>query len=163
MAACAAMSAPICRRPCAACLPTGHAVRCRVSSASSSRLRGLADPGPVLQTFATDRALGREFHLQALITVVDAVDGARNLERMPEAKKQVALADRIVVSKSDLADPAAMGALDRATRRAERRARWRRRRRRYRAVLSARRARLAAARLRPRRSPSIPTGSAASR
>src|SRR5271168_1586748 len=39
---------------------------------------GLADPGPVLQTFATDRGLGREFHLQALISVVDAVNGERN-------------------------------------------------------------------------------------
>jgi G3E family GTPase len=51
---------------------------------------GLADPGPVLQTFATDRGLGREFHLQALISVVDAVNGQGNIERMPEAKKQVA-------------------------------------------------------------------------
>jgi G3E family GTPase len=67
---------------------------------------GLADPGPVLQTFATDRALGREFHLQALVSVVDAVNGKGNLERMPEAKKQVALADRIVVTKTDLADAA---------------------------------------------------------
>src|SRR6266852_2050992 len=66
---------------------------------------GLADPGPVLQTFAIDRALGREFHLQALICVVDAVTGAGNLEGMPEARKQVALADRIVVTKSDLAEP----------------------------------------------------------
>src|ERR1700730_9665072 len=68
---------------------------------------GLADPGPVLQTFATDRALGREFHLQALICVVDAVTGSGNLEPMPEARKQVALADRIVVTKSDLAEPGA--------------------------------------------------------
>jgi G3E family GTPase len=68
---------------------------------------GLADPAPILQTFATDRALGREFHLQALVSVVDAVSGEDNLEQMPEAKKQVALADRIIVSKSDLADPAA--------------------------------------------------------
>ncbi len=67
---------------------------------------GLADPGPVLQTFATDRALGREFHLQALVSVVDAVNGKGNLERMPEAKKQVALADRLVVTKTDLADAA---------------------------------------------------------
>jgi G3E family GTPase len=72
---------------------------------------GLADPGPVLQTFATDRGLGREFHLQALISVVDAVNGERNIERMPEAKKQVALADRIVVTKSDLADAATTGHL----------------------------------------------------
>jgi G3E family GTPase len=68
---------------------------------------GLADPGPVLQTFATDRALGREFHLQALVTAIDAVAGAGNLERMPEARKQVALADRIVITKTDLAEPAA--------------------------------------------------------
>jgi G3E family GTPase len=65
---------------------------------------GLADPGPVLQTFATDRALGREFHLQALVTVVDALNGIGNLETMPEARKQVALADRIILSKTDLAD-----------------------------------------------------------
>src|SRR5271157_3384562 len=72
---------------------------------------GLADPGPVLQTFATDRALGREFHLQALVTVVDAVAGASNIERMPEARKQVALADRVVVTKSDLAGPDITGRL----------------------------------------------------
>lgn len=72
---------------------------------------GLADPGPVLQTFATDRALGREFHLQALVTVVDAVAGPGNLTHMPEAQKQVALADRIVVTKRDLADAAALGRL----------------------------------------------------
>jgi G3E family GTPase len=72
---------------------------------------GLADPGPVLQTFATDRGLGREFHLQALISVVDAVNGEGNIERMPEAKKQVALADRIVVTKRDLADATTTGHL----------------------------------------------------
>lgn len=65
---------------------------------------GLADPGPVLQTFATDRGLGREFHLQALVTVIDAVNGEGNIERMPEACKQAALADRIIVTKSDLVD-----------------------------------------------------------
>src|SRR5215831_14344800 len=68
---------------------------------------GLADPSPVLQTFATDRGLGREFHLQALVTVIDAVNGEGNLERMPEAKKQAALVDRIVVTKSDLTQAAA--------------------------------------------------------
>jgi len=69
---------------------------------------GLADPGPVLQTFATDRALGREFYLQALVTIVDCVSGADNLSRMPEARKQVALADYIILTKSDLADAAAV-------------------------------------------------------
>src|ERR1700730_14306520 len=68
---------------------------------------GLADPGPILQTFVTDRGLGREFHLQALISVVDAVTGMADLEQTPEARRQAALADRVVVSKSDLADPGA--------------------------------------------------------
>ena len=72
---------------------------------------GLADPAPVLQTFATDRALGREFHLQSLVAVVDAVTGPGNLEHMPEAQKQVALADRLILTKSDLAGPAATARL----------------------------------------------------
>jgi G3E family GTPase len=67
---------------------------------------GLADPGPLLQTFASDRALGEEFHLQALVTVIDAPSGARNLASAPEAREQVALADRVILTKSDLADPA---------------------------------------------------------
>ena len=69
---------------------------------------GLADPGPLLQTFASDRALGQEFHLQALVTVVDAPNGARNLSSAPEAREQVALADRIVLTKGDLVDPSSL-------------------------------------------------------
>jgi len=72
---------------------------------------GLADPGPVLQTFASDRALGQEFHLQALVTVVDVPGGAGNLAAMPEARQQVALADRIVLSKTDCADATAVASL----------------------------------------------------
>ena len=72
---------------------------------------GLADPGPLLQTFASDRALGEEFHLQALVTVIDAPNGARNLASAPEAREQVALADRIVLTKSALADPGELIAL----------------------------------------------------
>jgi G3E family GTPase len=67
---------------------------------------GLADPGPVLQTIASDRALGEVFHLQGLVAVVDAPGGAGNLDRAPEARQQVALADRIIVTKTDLADAA---------------------------------------------------------
>src|SRR5713101_267076 len=77
---------------------------------------GLADPGPVLQTFASDRALAQEFHLQALVTVVDAPGGAGNLAAMPEARQQVALADRIVLSKTDRADNEAVAALTRRIR-----------------------------------------------
>jgi G3E family GTPase len=71
---------------------------------------GLADPGPLLQTFASDRALGEEFHLQALIAVIDAPNGARNLASAPEAREQIALADRLILTKTDLADPAALTA-----------------------------------------------------
>ena len=65
---------------------------------------GLADPGPILQTFATDRALGGEFHIDVVLTVVDAVNGETTLDAAAEARKQAILADRLVVSKSDLAD-----------------------------------------------------------
>jgi G3E family GTPase len=65
---------------------------------------GLADPAPILQTFATDRALGGEFHLEVALAVVDAVTGAKNLERSGEARRQVILADRLVLSKTDIAD-----------------------------------------------------------
>jgi G3E family GTPase len=74
---------------------------------------GLADPGPLLQTFSTDRALGGEFHVEVVLAVVDAVTGEATLARAPEARKQVILADRLVISKSDLADAAALARLRR--------------------------------------------------
>ena len=85
---------------------------------------GLADPGPVLQTFASDRALGEEFHLQSLVTVLDAVNGAANLDRMPEARHQVALADRIVLSKTDTADAGTIEELPRGFANSARRRSW---------------------------------------
>src|ERR1700728_4501561 len=65
---------------------------------------GLADPGPILQTFSTDRALGGEFHIDLVLTVVDAVNGETALDSAAEARKQVILADRLIISKTDLAD-----------------------------------------------------------
>jgi G3E family GTPase len=65
---------------------------------------GLADLSPVLQTFATDRALGSEFAIEVVLAVVDAVNGLKNLEKAPEARKQAILADRIVISKTDITD-----------------------------------------------------------
>src|SRR5579871_4057121 len=65
---------------------------------------GLADPGPILQTFSTDRALGGEFHIDVVLAVADALDGETNLQAAAEARKQVILADRLVISKSDLAE-----------------------------------------------------------
>ena len=66
---------------------------------------GLADPVPIVAGFTADPALRWHFRLGNVVTVIDAVSGAANLERFPEAMKQVALADRMVVSKTDLADP----------------------------------------------------------
>ena len=65
---------------------------------------GLADISPILQTFSTDRALGAEFAIEVVLTMVDAVNGLRNLDKAPEARKQAILADRLVISKIDLAD-----------------------------------------------------------
>ena len=64
---------------------------------------GLADPAPILQTFSTDRALGGEFHIDVMLTVVDAVNGQATLEQAAEARKQAILADRLVITKGDLA------------------------------------------------------------
>jgi G3E family GTPase len=72
---------------------------------------GLADPAPILQTFSTDRALGGEFHIDVVLTVVDAVNGETALADAAEARKQVILADRLIVSKTDLAAPTAVGPL----------------------------------------------------
>ncbi len=69
---------------------------------------GLADPAPILQTFSTDRALGGEFHVDVVLAVVDAVNGETALDDAAEARKQVILADRLIVSKADLATPATM-------------------------------------------------------
>ena len=77
---------------------------------------GLADPGPILQTFSTDRALGGEFHIDVVLAVVDAVGGEANLTAAAEARKQAILADRLVISKSDLADPEAVARLTRILR-----------------------------------------------
>jgi G3E family GTPase len=74
---------------------------------------GLADPGPILQTFSTDRALGGEFHIDVMLTVIDAVNGEATLKSAAEARKQVILADSLIVSKSDLAAAAALDSLRR--------------------------------------------------
>jgi G3E family GTPase len=69
---------------------------------------GLADPAPILQTFSTDRALGGEFFIEVVVTVVDAVGALATLDWSAEARKQVILADRLVITKTDLAERAAV-------------------------------------------------------
>jgi len=72
---------------------------------------GLADPSPILQTFATDRALGDTFHVEAVVTVADAVTGGETLSWSAEARKQAILADRLVITKTDIAGEADAGRL----------------------------------------------------
>ncbi|MGH6728304.1 MAG: CobW family GTP-binding protein, partial [Pseudolabrys sp.] len=64
---------------------------------------GLADPSLILQTFATDRALGEVFHIEAVVTVIDAETGSGTLSWSAEARKQAILADRLVITKTDIA------------------------------------------------------------
>jgi G3E family GTPase len=64
---------------------------------------GLADPAPIIHLLTRHPYLRLRFVLDGIVTVVDAVNGAATLDTHDEAVKQVAVADRIVVSKSDLA------------------------------------------------------------
>ena len=72
---------------------------------------GLADPSPILQTFSTDRALGDTFHVEAVVTVIDAETGGDTLAWSAEARKQAILADRLVITKTDIAGAGAAEAL----------------------------------------------------
>jgi G3E family GTPase len=65
---------------------------------------GLADPAPVLQTAMAHPYLVKRFRLDGVVTVVDAVNGESTLDAHPEAVKQAAVADRIVLTKTDLTD-----------------------------------------------------------
>jgi len=64
---------------------------------------GLADPGPILFTLGTDPMLDERLRLARVVTVVDAVTGAATLDRFAEAARQAAIADALIVSKTDLA------------------------------------------------------------
>jgi len=65
---------------------------------------GLADPAPVLHTAMAHPYLVQRYRLDGVVTVVDAVNGAATLDAHAEAVKQAAVADRIVLTKTDLAD-----------------------------------------------------------
>src|SRR3954471_2291083 len=64
---------------------------------------GLADPAPILFTLGTDPMLDQRLRLARVVTLVDAVTGARTLARFAEATRQAAIADALVISKTDLA------------------------------------------------------------
>lgn len=62
---------------------------------------GLADPAPVLHTLIADSLISWRYSLSTVVTTVDAVNGAATLERQAECMKQVAVADRLVLTKTD--------------------------------------------------------------
>jgi G3E family GTPase len=64
---------------------------------------GMADPGPILFTLGTDPMLDQRLRLARVVTLVDAVNGADTLARFAEAARQAAIADLLVISKTDLA------------------------------------------------------------
>lgn len=63
---------------------------------------GLADPGPVVQTFFMDEDIVANYHLDSIITLVDAKHASQQLDERQEARRQVGFADQILISKSDL-------------------------------------------------------------
>jgi G3E family GTPase len=77
---------------------------------------GLADPAPVVQTLSSDTLIAAQFRLDGLVTLVDAVNGAAQLANHAEPAKQIALADRVFITKSDIAPPDALEALRTAVR-----------------------------------------------
>jgi G3E family GTPase len=74
---------------------------------------GLADPAPILHTLAVEPMLAERCRLQGVVATVDAVHGAAQLSRHFESVKQAAVADLIVVTKTDLAEPQALARLER--------------------------------------------------
>ncbi len=78
---------------------------------------GLADPAPIIFTLMADPVLRHHFRVGNVVTTVDVVNGARQLAQHPEAVKQVAVADRVVLTKTDLAGRALAEALRAACRR----------------------------------------------
>lgn len=72
---------------------------------------GLANPGPVAQTFFVDEEVGLHYMLDAVVTVVDARHAMLQLSEHEEAQRQVGFADKILLSKTDLVDAAELESL----------------------------------------------------
>ena len=77
---------------------------------------GLADPAPILHALMTDREIADALRLESVIATVDCAAGDATLDAHPASVKQVALADRLILTKADLADPAASGLAERVRR-----------------------------------------------
>jgi len=72
---------------------------------------GVADPGPVAQTFFIDDEIAESYVLDAVLTLVDAKHADAQLDSRQEARRQVGFADQLFISKSELCEPAAVDAL----------------------------------------------------
>jgi len=75
---------------------------------------GLADPAPVLQTLLADSMLLAQFRLNGVVTCVDAYHALDQFAKYPEARKQVAVADRLIITKSDLVNADMLAAVKNA-------------------------------------------------
>lgn len=84
----------------------GHAIRRVVVETT-----GLADPAPILQTLMADPLVLFRYRLDGVVTLVDAANGMATLDAQEEAVKQAAVADRLVLTKTDLAAPEQVAAL----------------------------------------------------
>jgi G3E family GTPase len=73
---------------------------------------GLADPAPVIHTLISDPFLAARYRLDGVICTIDAVNGGRTLDANRESVKQAAVADRLLITKTDLAEPQAVAALE---------------------------------------------------
>lgn len=73
---------------------------------------GIADPAPVLDTLRNDRWIAAHFQMDGVVTTVDALLGEQQLASHPEARRQAAVADRLVLTKTDLVAPTALSALE---------------------------------------------------
>ena len=72
---------------------------------------GLADPAPVLHALISDPIVEARYMIDGVVTTVDAVNGAGTLDRQPEAVKQASIADRLIITKTDLANADAVALL----------------------------------------------------
>jgi G3E family GTPase len=72
---------------------------------------GLADPGPVAQTFFMDDEIAESYLLDSILTLVDAKHADAQLDSRQEARRQIGFADQIFISKTDIAEPADVEAL----------------------------------------------------
>lgn len=66
---------------------------------------GLADPAPIMHTLMTDEYILKRYRLSSIVTVIDGITGSSSIDRFSEAVKQIAIADRLIISKKDLVKP----------------------------------------------------------